>query len=191
MQRSLPVLALLLSGAAYGQSDPIPLRYDFVSANIAIPDTSEIGLTLEGSTSVAQDLFVFGQYLDYETRDRIELEALQIGVGRIWHIRRNVDFVGSLSYGDNQTLSRGVEDEEEGVLLSAGLRGWATPRLELSGFVTLDGSRGESTDLVHEFGVQYFRDARLSFGGKLRSDEGDTALLLGARFYFGASRRPL
>lgn len=190
MKRSVLVIAVLSSSAAHSQPDPIPLRYDFVSANIAIPDTSEIGLTLEGSTGVAQDLFVFGQYLDYQTRDRVELESLQIGVGRIWHIRRNVDFVGSLSYGDNQMLSRGLEDEEEGIILAAGLRGWATPRLELSGFATLDGSRGDSTDIVQEFGVQYFRDARLSFGGKLRSDEGDTALLLGTRFYFGASRRP-
>jgi hypothetical protein len=38
-----------------------------------------------------------------------------------------------------------------------------------------------------ELGGQYHRKNTLSFGGRIRIDEEDTAVLIGARFYFGPS----
>lgn len=192
MKRCLLSIALVLPSAAYSQDQPIPLRYDYVGASLAFPELDEIGIWLEGSTTVARDLVVFGQYFNYDPNDRFKQSTLQIGVGHIWPLRANIDFIASISYSANDidTPGRG-EIEEEGVVFGGQLRGWATDRLELSGGLMLDNSLGSSTDTVVELGVQYLTEDRLSYGGRIRIDEDDSTVSMGLRFYFGASRRPL
>ena len=192
MKRILFVIAAVLPVASYSQDAPAPLRYDYVGVSLLVPELDEIGIALEGSTAVTRNLVVFGQYLSYEPNNRIDLKTLQIGVGRIWNIRRNVDFVASVSYSDNDVDTPGRSSvEEEGIVIGGQVRGWATDRLELSGAAFLDRSRGSSTDTVIELGVQFLTEPRLSYGGKVRIDEDDSTVSLGVRFYFGASRRPL
>jgi len=58
-----------------------------------------------------------------------------------------------------------------------------------AGAVMLDNSTGSSTDTILELGGEFFRVRNRSLGGRIRADENDTTLFLGARFYFGASRR--
>jgi hypothetical protein len=192
MNRCFLVAAALVPVAAFCQDPPIPLRYDYVGANLAVPEVDELGVDLEGSTAVARELIVFGRYLNYEPRNRVDLTSLQIGVGKVWNVRRNVDFVASLSYATNEidTPARsGVENE--GLIVGGQLRGWATNRIELSGAVMLDHSKSSSTDTVVELGVQYLTKPQLSYGGNIRVDEDDTTVSGGLRFYFGASRQPL
>lgn len=192
MKRSLFLLALALPVVAQAQREAPPLRYDYVGASLAVPELDEIGIELEGSTAVADRLVVFGRYFSFEPRNNFDYESLQIGVGRIWNVRRNIDLVGSLAYATNDVetpAQQGVE--EEGVIVGAALRGWATPRLELSGTALLDNSRSSSTDTIIELGVQFLTEPRLSYGGRIRLDEDDSTVFVGLRFYFGASRRPI
>ena len=192
MIRWLLAAAAVFPVAAFCQDPPIPLRYDYVGANLALPDLDEPGVDFEGSTTVARELIVFGRYLNYEPRDRTDLTSLQIGVGKVWKLRRNVDFVASVSYATNEIdtpTRRGLENE--GVIVGAQLRGWATNRIELSGAAMLDHSKSSSTDTVIELGVQVLTKPQLSYGGRIRLDEDDTTVSGGLRFYFGESRQPL
>jgi hypothetical protein len=192
MNRSLFWVAVFLPMAAYTQETPAPLRYDYVGASLAMPDVDEPGLDLEASISVARDLVVFGRFLDYEPRNRVDRKTLQIGVGHVWKIQRNVDFIASISYATNDIdIPPRGEIEEEGLIVGAQLRGWATDRIELSGAAMLDHSKSSSTDTVIEIGVQYLTQPHISFGGHVRSDEDDTTVSGGIRFYFGPSRQPL
>jgi hypothetical protein len=192
MNRCFLVAAALVPVAAFCQDPPIPLRYDYVGANLAVPDVDELGVDLEGSTAVARELIVFGRYLNYEPRNRVDLTSLQIGVGKVWNVRRNVDFIASLSYASNQIdTPAGPSRENEGLIVGGQLRGWATNRIELSGAVMLDHSKSSSTDTVVELGVQYLTKPQLSYGGNIRVDEDDSTVSGGLRFYFGASRQPL
>jgi hypothetical protein len=192
MKQSLFLIAIFLPAAANSQQEAPPLRYDYVGASLAVPELDEIGIDFEGSTAVADRLVVFGRYFSFEPNSDVDYQSIQIGVGRIWHIRRNIDFVGSLAYASNEVDTperQGVE--EEGIIVGAQLRGWATPRLELSGAAMLDNSRGSSTDTVLELGVQFLTEPRLSYGGRIRIDEDESTIFVGLRFYFGASRRPI
>jgi hypothetical protein len=56
----------------------------------------------------------------------------------------------------------------------------------LSGELFIDDSL-DDLETVVELGAQFHRKNTLSFGGRLRVEEDDTTLLLGARFYFGPS----
>jgi len=192
MTRCLLVAAALLPVAAFCQEPPIPLRYDYVGANLAVPALNKLGVDLEGSTTVSRNLIVFGRYLNYEPRNRADIKSLQIGVGRVWSVRRNVDFVASLSYAKNDINNPSPSNSDnKGVIAAAQLRGWATSRIELSGALMLDNSKSSSHDTVVELGVQYLTKPQLSYGGHIRIDEDDTTVSGGLRFYFGESRQPL
>jgi hypothetical protein len=180
----LPVPALAQQGAGFG-----PLRWDYVATSVIVPDLDDLGFELEGSTAVTERLVVFGAYRDFAPDGRVDRETLQIGVGHLWNVRQNVEVLASVSYADNEIDQPHGSIDEEGAILSGEIRGWATARFELSGKVLLDNSTGSSTDTILEFGGQFFRDRNRSFGGRIRADEEDTMLFLGARFYFGASRR--
>ncbi len=188
MRHCLLLLAALLPLPALGQGFG-PVRWDYVAANLALPEIDEIGLEIEGSTAVTRNLVVFGGYREFDPRRRTERTTLSIGVGRRFAIRPNVDVMASAAYADNDLDTRGRDTEEEGVILGGHVRGWLTPRFELNGAVLLDNSTGSSTDMVLEAGGQYFRGRNWSYGGRLRVDEDEDALFLGIRFYFGASRR--
>jgi hypothetical protein len=191
MKRCLALIAIL-PAAGHSQDAAPPLRYDYVSASLIVPELDEIGIEFEGSITVAERLAVFGRYFSFEPRDDIDYKSIQIGVERIWHLRRNIDLVGSLAYAGNEidTPSQ-PEVEEEGLIAGVEIRGWATPRLELSGAALVDNSRGSSTDTMLELGVQFVTEPRLSYGGHIRLDEDDTTVFVGVRLYFGASRRPV
>jgi len=190
IRTGLALLAGLLPLAAVAQNSFGPLRYDFVAANLVVPELDELGVEIVGSTAVTEKLVVFGSYFDYEPGRRVSRESLQIGVGRIWNLRPNIDFVGSLSYGDNEISTPGRRRaDEDGIIVGAKIRGLPTRNLELEGGVLLDNSTGSNTETVLELGLQYFRAANWSFGGRVRSDDDDTVLFAGIRAYFGASRR--
>jgi hypothetical protein len=192
MNRCLLVAAALLPIAAFCQEPPIPLRYDYVGANLAVPALNKLGVDLEGSTTVSNNLIVFGRYLNYEPRNRVDIKTLQIGVGRVWNVRRNVDFVASLSYAKNDINTPGPSSpDNKGVVVGGQLRGWATNRIELSGTLMLDNSKSSSNDTIVELGVQYLTKPQLSYGGHIRIDEDDTTVSGGLRFYFGTSRQPI
>jgi hypothetical protein len=180
----LPLPALAQSGAGFG-----PLGWDYVAASVIVPDLDDLGFELEGSTAVTRKLVVFGGYRSFAADSRIDRTTLQIGVGHLWNARQNIEVLASVSYADNEIDLPLRSIDEEGVILAGEIRGWAAARFQLSGTVMLDNSVGSSTETIVEFGGQFFRDRNRSLGGRIRADEDDTTLFLGARFYFGASRR--
>jgi len=166
-----------------------PLRWDYVAGSLIASDLDDLGFEIEGSTAVTRNLVVFGSYRDFRPTERTDRETLQIGVGQRWNIRPNIDVMASLSYADSEIERRGRVRDEEGLVLGGHVRGWLSRRVELSGAVLLDNSLGSSTEVVLEFGGQFFRGRNLSYGGRIRAEEDDEVVAAGVRFYFGASQR--
>ena len=191
MKQTLILIAALIPAAVSAQSSYGALRYDYVAGMLALPDTDEVGIEFEGSTAATERIVVFGRFRDLEPIRNLDLRSMEIGVGRILHLRPNLDFIPSMSYGYNEFDRRGVQRDEDGLIVSGQVRGWMSSRVELAAALILDDSRGSSTDTVLEFGVQAFRRPVWSYGGRVRHDDYDTTVFLGTRWYFGASRRPL
>jgi hypothetical protein len=188
MKIRLFLLAALLPVGASAQGFG-PIRWDYVTANLMLTDLNEPGFELDGSTAVTENLVVFGVYRDYVAEKHVDQRAVQLGVGRRWNVRPNIDVMLSASYGDNEIDNRGVKKDDSGLVLGFHARGWVTARMELNGAVMLDNSIGSRTETVIEGGIQFFRNRNWSYGGRIRDDERDTAVAVGGRFYFGASRR--
>ena len=188
MRFCLLFLAAALPVSAFAQGFGA-IRWDYVGASVVAAETDEIGYELKGSTAVTDNLVVFGSYLDFEPNEDIDRTLLAIGVGRKWNIRPSMDIMLSASYGDNNLVERGLEFEEEGVIVAFDVRGWVTARVELNGALLFDNSFGSSTETVLELGAEFSGRRNVSYGGRIRNDESDTTLIAGLRFYFGASRR--
>jgi hypothetical protein len=188
MRFCLLILASSLPLAAAAQGFGA-VRWDYVAASVVAPEMDEFGYELKGSTAVTDNLVVFGSFLDFEPNEDVDRKLLAIGVGRRWNVRPNIDIMASASFGDNELVERGIEVEEDGVIVSFDVRGWATARIELNGAVLLDNSAGSNTEVVMEVGAEFDGRRNVSYGGRIRNDESDTTLIAGLRFYFGASSR--
>jgi hypothetical protein len=180
--------AALTAATAAAQETNRPLPYDYVFANYALTELDSGGVELGGSIEVARRIHVFGAYQDWEVDDDFDRTAFHVGGGYHWTLSPRVDFVAKLAYVNTELdLSNQASDlDEEGLFVSGEIRSWVGQRIELSGELFLDDSL-DDLETVVELGAQFHRKNTRSLGGRLRVDEEDTTLLLGARFYFGPS----
>jgi hypothetical protein len=180
----------LAAASAAAQEANRPLPYDYVFANYAMTELDSGGIEVGGSIEVASRIHVFGAYQDWEVDDDFDRTAFHVGGGYHWTLSPRTDFVAKLAYvqTDLDLSSQGSDLDEEGLIASGEFRAWVGQRLELSGELFFDDSL-DDLETVVELGAQLHRKNTLSFGGRVRIDEEDTTLLLGARFYFGPSAR--
>jgi hypothetical protein len=178
---------MLAAASATAQEANRALPYDYVFANYAMAELDSGGVELGGSIEVASRIHVFGAYQDWEVDD-FDRTAFHLGGGYQWALSPRTDFVVKLAYAqtDLDLSSEAPNLDEEGLFVSGEIRSWVGDRLELSGELFLDDSL-DDLETVIELGAQFHRRNTLSFGGRLRVEEDDTTLLLGARFYFGPS----
>jgi hypothetical protein len=182
--------AMLAAATAAAQEANRALPYDYVFGNYATTELDSGGVELGGSIEVASQIHVFGAYQDWEVEDKFDRTAFQVGGGYHWTLSPRVDFVVELAYARTELdfSNPALDLDEEGLIASGEIRSWVGQRLELSGELFLDDSL-DDLETVVELGVQFHRKNTRSFGGRLRVDEDETMLLLGARFYFGPSAR--
>ena len=182
--------AALAAASTGAQEASRPLPYDYVFANYAMTELDSGGVELGGSIEAASRIHVFGAYQDWEVNDDFDRTAYHVGGGYHWTLSPRTDFVAKLAYANTELDRPGQAPDldEEGLIASGEFRAWVGQRLELSGELFLDDSLDDLETIV-ELGAHFHRKNTLSLGGRLRFDEEDTTLLLGARFYFGPSAR--
>jgi hypothetical protein len=184
---------LIAIPVCHGQQAPDygALPYDYITGNLVMTELDEMGLEFGGSFEVANRVHVFADYRDYELGNGFDRSTLQLGGGYRWDLRPNLDLVAKLAFAETE-IDRpgpGGKFDDEGLIVSGLLRGWITRDVELSGELFLDNSFGSNTETIVEFGGQFHLRPNMSVGGRLRVDDDDTTLFLGARFYFGDSAR--
>lgn len=187
LSRVLALAPLLAVSAAVAQQQAdSPLSYDYAHASLAITELDAGGLEGGGSFTVGPNFHVFASYQDWEINNNVDRSILQIGASYHWDIANNLDLVAGLAFADSEFDPPGpAKIEDDGLILSVGLRGWLTNAVELSGTIALDDSLGSNSDTVLELGGQYHLSPQFSLGGRARIDEDETTLFFGGRFYFG------
>jgi hypothetical protein len=183
--------ALVAPLAGAQQQTDRPLDYDYVFGSLAITELDSGGLEIGGSFALAQNFHLFGGYQDWELNDNVDRSILQVGGGYHWDLSQNLDLTVGLALAKSELDTPGPgEFDDEGLILSAGLRGWITDQVELSGEILLDDSLGSDVESVLEVGGQYHLSDQMSLGGRVRVDEEETTLFLGGRFHFGRGGQP-
>ena len=138
------------------------MSYSYVDLGYAQLDIDGVGPSadgfgLRGSIGFAQNWFAFAGYTA-ESVQGIDIDTISVGVGGHYGFTDNLDLVGRLGYFEiNLDAGGGLNADDNGYLLDAGLRGRVGDAVELEG------------------GLHY---TDLSDGGD------DTALYVGGRFHF-------
>lgn len=166
------------------QSADKPSSYDFAFGSLAMTELDSGGLEIGGSFSLAPQVYLFGSYQDWEIGEVVDRSILRVGGGYYWDISENLDLDVGAALADSELNRPGPDIDDDGLILHAGLRGWASPVVELSSFIFVDDSLGSDAETVIEVGGQYFTRNNFSWGGRVRVDEDDTTLFFGVRFYF-------
>jgi hypothetical protein len=175
----LAALAAALPLASYAET------MDYSYAEIGYVDTEfegrgfdvdGDGFALRGSVAVNQTFFVFAGYEDIGLDEGVDLTTLNVGGGAHWPLNDRLDIVGRLGIVQAEIEAGPFEEDEDGFLLGARLRGAVSPKFELEGGVDyMDIDTGEDTFVVLE-GRYFFVD---QFAGGLGLQIGDDVTSIG------------
>lgn len=183
-------LALGLS-TANAQQQTTPFPYTFAYANYAMTDVSSSGFEIGAQVEVVDRIHAFASWQDWELSNNFDRRTWQLGAGYRWALSPNADVIAHVAYGDTRISRPGPPPDlkDSGLIAGGTIRGRAAENLELTGSILLDNSVRSGVDAVLEFGGQYYFNANISLGGRVRLDEDDSTVFLGARYHFGSGWR--
>lgn len=186
---TLLIVSFLTAGIATAQpavADNLSYTYAQLRyADVEVDDTNldGDGFIISGSYRINENYFVFGGYRDIGFDFSRDASALQAGGGYIYPVNDRVHAVGKVFLARAKASRPGFSDNETGLGVQAGLRGFVTPKLEARGFLTYSDVGGSDTSIT--IGGDYYFTPEISAG--LTADFGGdvTGFTLGARYYFG------
>lgn len=177
-----------MSGAAFAQG----FDYSFVQASYGQfdfdgADGDGDGFGVGGSVAVSDSFHLFGSYSTAEFDFGVDMNTLTAGLGYNMPVTDSVDVVASVAYVSAEVDVPGFGSfDDNGYGLGLGLRGMATPAVELHGglsYVDLGGgSDGETS-----FGAGLLYHFSEAFAAGVSGDWGDdvNSYQLNGRFSFG------
>jgi len=190
--RNLVWAVVALAGIASAQASD--LSYTYAEGGFARVDIDSIdegdGYFVGGSLGIGTNWLGF---IEYGTAEfdvggaQADVDELQLGFGGHFPMSEGVDFIGRLAYVDQSVdvstpFGSGSADEN-GYMLSAGLRGRALERLDLMGAIEyVDVGDGDDTGLALR-GLYEFTNM-FSLGARMGYSDDATEYGLFARFTF-------
>jgi hypothetical protein len=182
----LAVLAAALPFASQAETmDYSYAEFGYVETELEVGgfDVDGDGFALRGSVAFLENFFAFAGYEDIGFDGGLDSTTLGVGVGGHWPINERMDIVGRLGIVKVELEAGPFDDEEDGFLIGARLRGVVAPKFELEGGLEhVDVGDADDTALVGE--ARYFFAEQFA-GGVLVSIADDvTTLGLGLRVTF-------
>lgn len=138
------------------------------------------GLALAGAFELNDKIHVFGEWQDHSLDGGVDGRALELGAGYAHGVNDKLDFVGTLSYLDNEVKLGNFTADDDGLALGGGIRSRIAQSVELDAglkYVDFDNAGGDTGFSVG--GRYYFNDS-MALGG--RADFNDNADTLRVSF---------
>jgi hypothetical protein len=134
------------------------------------------GFALRGSLAVNPNFFVFAGYQDLDFDFDVDASLLEVGGGGRWPLSDKIDLVGKVGIVKAEIDVGQFNDDDDGFMLGARVRGAVAPKFELEGgFDYRDIDVGDETTIVLE-GRYFFID---NVAGGLSVAIGDDVTSLG------------
>lgn len=204
LKKSLITAALLLPAMAWAQdssSKTNGLTYDYVGigyANIMIDTTfnqrslrgSTHGTSIEGSKLIAENYYLFGNYLSTSTDTvkyagrstsaTVEYEQYQLSAGYRRALKPNTDVIASVSAINSSMGIKSVLSREKNLYpFSIGLKSRLSENFEASASGVI-----VSGDFASVVNLQYKINDLYAIGGYFRHDPNSTIYALNVRYLF-------
>lgn len=139
-------------------------------------DVDGDGFALRGSLAVHPNFFVFAAYQDLSFDFNVDSSLLEVGGGGHWPLSDKVDLIGKVGIVKADVDLGPFNDDDDGLLLGARVRGVVAPKFELEGgFDYRNIDIGDETTIVLE-GRYFFVD---TLAGGLSVSIGDDVTSLG------------
>jgi hypothetical protein len=146
-------------------------------------DVDGDGFALRGSLAVNPNFFVFAGYQDLDFDFDVDASLLEVGGGGHWPLSDKIDIIGKLGIVKAEVDVGRFNDDDDGFLLGARVRGVVAPKFELEGgFDYRDLDIGDETTIVLE--GRYFFIDQLAGGVSVAIGDDNTALGLNVRWTF-------
>jgi hypothetical protein len=146
-------------------------------------DVDGDGFALRGSLPVHPNFFVFAGYQDLSFDFDLDLSLLEVGGGGHWPLTDKIDLIGKVGIVKAEVEVGQFDDDDDGFLVGARLRGAVAPKFELEGgFDYRDIDAGDETTIVVE--GRYFFIDQLAGGLGLSFGDDVTSLGLNVRYTF-------
>jgi outer membrane protein with beta-barrel domain len=146
-------------------------------------DVDGNGFGLRGSLAVNPNFFVFAGYQDLDFDFDVDASLLEVGGGAHWPLSDKIDIIGKLGIVKAEVDVGRFNDDDDGFLLGARVRGVVAPKFELEGgFDYRDLDIGDETTIVLE--GRYFFIDQLAGGVSVSIGDDNTALGLNVRWTF-------
>ena len=141
------------------------------------------GFGLRGSVGFAENLFVFGEFSNQEVSN-VDIDQYAAGIGGHLGISENVDLVGRLGYINTEVSSGSFSADDDGYLVSAGLRGRVVEDFELEGGVIYRDLGGNADDTAAVIGGRWFFHENFAINAEYEHSDDSGTIFAGVRFTF-------
>jgi len=141
------------------------------------------GFGLRGSGGFAENFFVFAEFADQSIRN-IDIEQLAVGLGGHLPLSDNLDLVGRAGWARAEASGFGGSIDDDGYLVSAGLRGRIGEYVELEGSVIHTDFGGNSDDTAVAVGGRYHFTQNFAVGAEYQEGDETSTIMAGVRFSF-------
>ncbi|MBR9911146.1 MAG: hypothetical protein GYB33_12430 [Gammaproteobacteria bacterium] len=111
------------------------------------------------------------------------VQQLVLGVGFHTPVSNIVDFVAILAYAEAEVKTRGLKEDGNGYLVSAGVRSKPTDKLEFAAFINYSDIENES-ETGYALGARYFVLPPASLGLGYESADDVDVFVFDIRFDF-------
>lgn len=186
-----PLSAALLAWASMNATAADDLSYDYLEARYA---QSEIetdfgnidgdGWLLNGLFEITDSVHLFAGYDRLEFDDNARVRTTMFGGGFAFGVSPTTDIILRAGFVDGQLTDDFFELNDDGFMVSAGVRSLITPEIELYGtFQSIDFEDiGEEDSMT--VGVDFYLNRDFAIGPTIVWIEDTTTWTLGAKFYF-------
>lgn len=165
------------------------MSYSFVDLGYVETDIDGVGPSLDGfgvrgSIGFAEHYFAFAEYSS-QSVSGVDLDQTTVGLGGHYGLSDSLDLVGRAGWFKADVSGGGTSIDDDGYLLSAGLRGKIGESVELEGsviYTDLGGSGGDDTAVA--VGGRYFFTKNFAVGAEYQQGSDASTILLGGRYSF-------
>lgn len=164
------------------------MSYSYVDAGYTEVDIDNgptgDGFGLRGSVGFAENFFIFADYSSFDFDGGVDVDLYSVGLGGRIGIADDVDLVGRAGYVEADASAGGFSIDDDGYLVSAGVRAQVAEGFELEGNVIYTDFGGNADDTAVAVAARYFFTENFAVGTEYQlSDDADT-LFAGVRFSF-------
>lgn len=180
-----------------GYAEDISYSYaeaGYIATDIDDFDETFDGFVLRGSFEVVENFFLFASYADqsgdvdvFDFGDvNVDATNWALGGGYAYPLSDTMDLVGRIAYVEAELEAGGESVDDDGYLLSAGVRAMPMEQLELEGNISYVDLSDAGDDTSFEIAARYYFLPQFAVGVEAGFADDSTAYGISARWDFGA-----